>query len=263
MFESCGLLAATSPLSEVTSKVLFQKGGFVFTNHMYMVTLSTVLLMVVFPLALRRRRLVPHGFGSVIEAICLYIREEVVRPFLHDRTDRYIVFLWTMFFFILTLNLLGLTPLDRIMWLILRRPNHLGGTATANVWVTGALAGAAFLLFHFAGIREQGLWQYIKNFAPRVPWPLMPFIFLMEVVSSFVRMFSLAIRLFANMLAGHVLLATILMLILMFQNYFVATASTMFGVVMSLMEIFVAFLQAYIFVFLTTIFIGLSVHPEH
>ena len=85
----------------------------------------------------------------------------------------------------------------------------------------------------------------------------------MEVISSFVRMFSLAIRLFANMLAGHVLLGTLLMLILIFRNSLVGTASTIFIVMMSLMELFVAFLQAYIFTFLTTIFIGLAVHQDH
>jgi F-type H+-transporting ATPase subunit a len=92
---------------------------------------------------------------------------------------------------------------------------------------------------------------------------MMPFMFFMEVVSSFVRMFSLAIRLFANILAGHVLLGTLLLLIIIYQNAFVATASTLFVVAMSLMELFVAFLQAYIFTFLTTIFIGLAVNPDH
>jgi F-type H+-transporting ATPase subunit a len=91
-------------------------------------------------------------------------------------------------------------------------------------------------------------------------WPPM---FFLELVSSFVRMFSLAIRLFANILAGHILLATILGFIILYKNYMVATASISFTVVMSFLEIFVAFLQAYIFTFLTAIFIGFAIHPEH
>jgi F-type H+-transporting ATPase subunit a len=87
--------------------------------------------------------------------------------------------------------------------------------------------------------------------------------FLIEVVSSFVRLFSLAIRLFANILAGHILLAVILGFIMMFKNYMVATASLGATVMFSLLEIFVAFLQAYIFVFLTTIFIGFAIADEH
>ncbi|NLH17087.1 MAG: F0F1 ATP synthase subunit A [Phycisphaerae bacterium] len=257
------MLAKVSPLDEVTTKALFQH-PFVFTNHMLMITLGTILLLIVMPLALRRKGMVLSGFGNAIEAICLYLREEVVRPFLHDKTDKYIGYLWTMFYFILTLNLLGMIPLNRIVWMVTGgKENHLGGAATANIYVTGTLAMVAFFLFHVAGIVENGLVHYIKTFCPKVPWPMMPFMFFMEVVSSFVRMFSLAIRLFANILAGHVLLGTLILLITIYQNAFVATASTLFVVAMSLMELFVAFLQAYIFTFLTTIFIGLAVNPDH
>lgn len=258
------LLAGINPLEHIASKELFAVGPFAFTNHMFMISLSTLLLMVVLPLVLRKKVLVRSGLGNAIEAICVYLREEVVRPFLRDETDKYIGFLWTMFFFILTMNLLGMIPLDRIIWTFTGwEHNNLGGTATANVWVTGALALFSFFLFHIAGIWENGPINYIKHFAPKVPLLILPFIFFMEIVSSFVRMFSLAIRLFANMLAGHVLLATLLAFILIYKNSMVATASITIVVVMSLLEIFVAFLQAYIFTFLTTIFIGFSVHQDH
>lgn len=257
------LLASMSPLDHIASKELFSVGSFVFTNHMFMISLATVLLGVFIPLTVGRKVLVRRGFGNAIEAVCVYIREDVARPFLKDKTDKYVGLLWTMFFFILSLNLLGMVPLDKIIFLFTGIENNLGGTATANIWVTGALAVMSFLLFHYAGIKENGLANYFRNFAPKVPLAMMPFIFLMEMISSFVRMFSLAIRLFANMLAGHVLLGTLLMLILIFKNSLVGTASTVFIVMMSLMEIFVAFLQAYIFVFLTTIFIGLAVHQDH
>ena len=257
------MLASMNPLDHIASKVLYRNDVFVFTNHMFMISLATVLLLVLMPLAVGRRVLVRRGFGNAIEAICVYLREEVARPFLKEKTDKYVGLIWTMFFFILTLNLLGMVPLDKIIYLFTSKENHFGGTATANIWVTGSMAVIAFLLFHFAGIRENGFFSYFKNFAPKVPIFIMPFIYLMETLSSFVRMFSLAIRLFANMLAGHVLLGTLMMLIMIFRNSLVGTASTIFIVMMSLMELFVAFLQAYIFTFLTTIFIGLAVHQDH
>ncbi len=257
------LLANIDPLKELSSKDLFALGPFVFTNHMLMITVATLLLMVVIPLAVGRPKLVPKGFSNLIESICLYIRNEVAEPFLKERTDKYIGYIWTIFFFILTLNLLGMIPFDKIIWMGTHKVNYLYGAPTANIYVTGALAGLAFLLFHVAGIVENGFGNYIKNFCPQVPWPILPFMFFMEVVSSFVRMFSLAIRLFANIFASHVQLGTLLAFVLIFKNYFVATASVSFVVVMSLLEVFIAFLQAYIFTFLTTIFIGFAVHQDH
>ena len=99
--------------------------------------------------------------------------------------------------------------------------------------------------------------------AARVPWPMVPFMFALELVSSFVRLFALAIRLFANILAGHILLVTLLGFIIIYKNFMVATASILFTTLMSLLELFVAFLQAYIFTFLTAIFIGFSISEEH
>ena len=258
------LLASMNPLEHISSKEIFAVGPFAFTNHMFMVSMATIMLLIVLPIAIRSKKLVRSGFGNAVEAMCVYIREEVARPFLKDQTDKYIPFIWSMFFFILTMNLLGMIPFDRILWAFTSwEHNNLAGTATANVWVTGGLAFMSFLLFHCAGIYENGFVNYVRHFAPKVPLPILPFIFFMEVVSSFVRVFSLAIRLFANMLAGHVLLGTLLAFIIIYKNSMVATASITFVVLMSLMEIFVAFLQAYIFTFLTTIFIGFSVHQDH
>jgi F-type H+-transporting ATPase subunit a len=160
------------------------------------------------------------------------------------------------------MNLLGLTPLAQFVWLFTKKQNW-GGAATANIYVTGTLATVAFFLFHAAGIREKGLGKYLATLSPKVPWPIMPFMFVMELLSSFVRLFSLAIRLFANILAGHILLGVLLGFIIMFKNYMVASASIMATTLMSLLEIFVAFLQAYIFVFLTAIFIMFAVSEEH
>lgn len=261
------LLAAKNPLEEVASKRLetFTLGPWEipFTNHMLMITLAALVLIVLIPLSVRRRGLIPKGFYNVIETICVFIREDVARPFLKDKTDRYIGILWTLFFFILAMNLLGLMPLSQMVWAVTGEPNHFGGAATGNLYVTGALATFSFFLFHIAGIAEKGFVHYFATLSPKVPWPMLPFMFAMELISSFVRLFSLAIRLFANIMAGHILLAVLLSFIIMFKNYMVASASILATTAMSLLEIFVAFLQAYIFVFLTTIFIGFAISEEH
>ncbi|AQT69393.1 F-ATPase subunit 6 [Anaerohalosphaera lusitana] len=257
------ILASTSLLDHVASKDLFTIGAFRFTNHMLMMTLAVIGLCIVMPLAIGRRKLVRKGFGNAIEAICLYLREEVARPFLGEKTDKYIGFIWTMFFFILTMNLFGLIPMDRIIFFITDKQNHYGGTATGNIWITGALASISFVTFHWAGIRENGLAHYFKSFIPKVPWPLIPLMYLMETISSFVRVFALAIRLYANMLAGHILLGVLIFLIILFKNYLTAFPAVPAYIAFSILELFVAFLQAYIFTFLTTIFIGFAVFPEH
>ncbi|NLK40454.1 MAG: F0F1 ATP synthase subunit A [Planctomycetes bacterium] len=261
------LLSGFNPLEEVATKTLFVlRFGSVevpFTNHMLIVSLTSLLMMILIPLAIRRNARVPRGFHNVIEAICVFLREDVARPFLKEDTDRYIGVIWSLFFFILCLNLMGLVPLDRFVWLITRiENNHIGGAPTSNIWVTGALATFAFLLFHLAGIRKKGFAHYLATLSPKVPWPLMPFMFVMELLSSFVRLFSLAIRLFANILAGHILLGVLLGFIVIFKTFMVAGASIIATTLLSLLEIFVAFLQAYIFTFLTTIFIGFAIGDE-
>lgn len=257
------ILATANPLEEVASKVLFKAGWFEMTNHMLIIALAAIVLLTVIPLSIGKPALIRRGFSNALETVCVFIRNEVARPFLKEDTDRFIGVLWTLFFFILTMNLLGMVPLNRFVWLITKQHNDLYGAPTANIWVTGALALFSFIFFHVAGIRKNGFKNYIRDFCPKVPWIMWPAMFGLEVVSSFVRMFSLAIRLFANILAGHILIATLLGFIVIYKNYMVATASISFTVAMSFLELFVAFLQAYIFTFLTTIFIGFAIHPEH
>lgn len=264
MFDFSGMvLADINPLEDVVAKELFSFWGIVVSNHMFMVTLAAAVLMISLPFAVRGKGFVRRGFGNLIETVCVFIREEMARPFLGNQTDKHIGFVWTIFFFVLTLNLLGMVPLGKFITLLTGRENNLEGAATANIWVVGALAVVAFFTIHISGMRQQGVRGYFRNLAPPVPWPIAPFIYFMEIVGALVKPFSLAIRLFANMLAGHLLLATLLGFIFIFKNY-IAGVTAVFGVVlMSFLEILVAFLQAYIFTFLTTIFIGFAVKPEH
>jgi F-type H+-transporting ATPase subunit a len=233
-----------------------------FSNHMLMALVAGVLMLVFFPLAARQRTMVPRGVRNLVEMICEFIRESVARPQLGENTDRFIKYLWTTFFFILFCNLLGMIPLDGIIYLLTHK-KHLGGTATANIWVTGSLALFAFIMIHVSGIRQQGLVSYIKNFTPHVPKPMWPFIFILEIIGALVKPFALAIRLFANMLAGHTVLGALIGLALMPKSYTIAGVTVLGASALSLLELFVAFLQAYIFTFLTAVFISAAVHPEH
>jgi F-type H+-transporting ATPase subunit a len=235
----------------------------VVTNHMAMVAIAAVILAVGIPLAVRPRRLAPSGWRNAIESICVYLREDVARPVMHEHTDRYIGFVWTLFFFVLTLNLLGMIPSERIVTVLTGKENHYGGPATANIFITGALAVVSFFMTHATGIRQQGFGHYLAHFAPKGPWWIMPLLYLIEVIGAFVRPLTLAVRLFANIVAGHIILATFVGLILIFKSYAVAAASVSMAVALSMLDLLVAFIQAFIFAFLTTLYIGFSVSPEH
>lgn len=263
-----GFLAEFDPLEPVVETTLFTVSvgpwQICVSNHMFMVAVAALLLLIVIPLAARQNHsMVPRGTRNLLESICVFLREDVARSILRGHTDQYIGFIWTVFLFILTLNLLAMIPTEKIITLLTGKKNHFGGAATANIWITGAMAAVAFFTTHIAGIKEQGLRRYMANFAPPVPLWLAPLIYFLEIVSSFVRPFTLAIRLFANIIAGHMILGTFLGLIIIFKNYGIAVMSVLGAVALSLMELLVAFIQAYIFAFLCTLYIGFSVESEH
>jgi F-type H+-transporting ATPase subunit a len=272
-FSSWGVsvLAADDPLSHVVPHKIFAE----ITNHVLMLIVAGLLLLIVIPLATRNKSLVPSGFRNFLEAILQFIREDVARPALGSLTDRYIPFLWTMFMLILTANLLGLVPIGALLGITTQDTHmlHWGGTATSNFGITAGLAICAFLLFHISGMRQQGAGKYLYNtFLGHAPWPLWPLFIPLELVGALVKPFALAIRLFANMTGGHIVVAVLLgfavtglkMGIDGSVGMFGVTAASVAGAVaISLLEVFVAFLQAYIFVFLTALFLGTAVHPEH
>ncbi len=260
------VLASEDPLAHVLPNrdVLFG-----LTNHLVMLCVAALLMLLVFPLAARSKDIVPRGFRNFVEAALQFIREQVARPALHDATDRFMPFLWTVFFLILFSNLLGMLPIDPLLAAVTGHPSHVGGTATGNLMVTGGLAICAFLAIHVGGMREQGVGHYWKSFVPHVPLALYPLMFVLEIIGALVKPFALAIRLFANMIAGHIVLSVILGFTKTLAGGvtgggIVVTVASVFGATfISLLEVFVSFLQAYIFTFLTTLFIGMAVHPEH
>jgi len=244
------------------------------SDQILMMIVAGLLLVLLVPLLVRRRagadpigRLVPSGWGNFFETVCQYLRVQAVEPVLGKHTDRFIPYVWSAFFFVLTVNLLGLLPIAPLAAL---GGLHLGGTATGNIWVTGTMAVLTLLLMVGNGLRFGGI-DYIKHFCPGPLW-LAPLLVPVEIIGLFAKIFALAVRLFANMIAGHILLGVLVGLIL--------TAGTALGsgvgfavglvvvagaVAISLLELFVAFLHAFIFSFLTALFIGMSVnvHPEH
>jgi F-type H+-transporting ATPase subunit a len=210
-----------------------------------------------------RKETVPGRFGNALEAIMLYLRDQVVRPFLGHHGDKFLPFTWAFFFFILINNLLGLIPFFDYL-------GHGGNTATANIGITAALALCSFTLYHTIGIKEQGgPVTYIKNLFPHVPVVIYVIIIPVEIVAHIVRPCALAIRLCANMVAGHTLIAAILMFTAMSAKLGVlgwggiTLVSCLSAVALTFLELLVAFIQAFVFAFLSTVFLSMSVHPEH
>jgi F-type H+-transporting ATPase subunit a len=260
-------LAELNPLEPVTVVPVFTwhvgPWALVISNHAVMILTVTAILLVTIPWAAHSPRLVPRGLQNVVESICVYLREDMARPIIGAHTDRYIGFLWTTFFFILTLNLIAMIPTEKIIRLVTAQECHLGGPATANIFITGALGVMAFVMTHVYGIRQHGVVGYLVHLAPPAPKWLLPLVYPLELVTLFVRPFTLAIRLFANIVAGHMVLATVLGLIFVFQNAGVAVVSVVASVALSFLELLVAFLQAYIFAFLCALYIGSATSAEH
>jgi F-type H+-transporting ATPase subunit a len=244
----------------------------VLTDQTATLIVAGLLLILFVPMLVRRRRgagevdrLVPTGPANFFEAVCEYLRKEIAQPNLHEHTDRFIKYIWSVFFFILTCNLLGLLPVAALSSLF---GLHLGGTPTGNIYVTGALACCTLVMMVVNGIRLGGR-HYFAHFIPG-PIALAPLMVIVEVAGLFAKIVALTVRLFANMLAGHILLAVLLGFILSafgsmgtVGGFGIAIPAVLGSVAITLLEIFVGFLQAFIFTFLTTLFIGQSVVFHH
>lgn len=377
------ILSQMDPLEHVLPHSLHLTiGPFHLTNQMLMAAVAAALMLLIFPALFRKPFTdAPTGARNFFEAILEFLRVEVFRPALKEHTDRFVPFLWTLFFFILFCNLLGQIPIGEIITLLSGKPSHLGGTATGTLTTTGALAICAFVFIHFNGIVQvaraliSGTWGhhehheehtaegrrpgresahdlehprsealpadvpqkvealakptehyhddehvshlghepqanahgarghggrhtfgqpmnpllailiapalYLWNFAPhpfkpgandsKAAWladiPIWALLLVLELIGSLVKPFALMIRLFANMIAGHIVLAALVGLILLVPSTIgqigVGIPVLALSLLIRFLELFVAFLQAYIFTFLTTLFIASAVAPEH
>jgi F0F1-type ATP synthase membrane subunit a len=377
------LAASGNPIEHVLPQVLHWSnhtpvriGPFLVTNQMLMAVVAGVLMLLIFPAMFRRAQSgPPKGARNFFEAILEFLRVEVFRPALKEHTDRFVPFLWTLFFFILFCNLLGQIPIAELITLGTGHPSHIGGTATGALTTTAGLAICAFLFIHLNGIvqvyralrdgtfghhgsheehssdgkpshetahdldhmRGEGLGAdvpqqfaalgdptghyndeqhvghhharpdngtlhgnephgaavgapqatlmavplYFWNFAPHpfkpqpgqpaTGWiadiPVWAMLLVLELIGAVIKPFALMIRLFANMIAGHIVLAALILLIPVSAGILaqlgIGIPVTLLSLLIRFLELFVAFLQAYIFTFLTTLFIASAVAPEH
>jgi F-type H+-transporting ATPase subunit a len=230
------------------------------TKHVVFLGLSALILLAIFiPAGQAARRNgaegTPRKGHNAVEALVLFFRDQVVMPNIGRGGERYVPFVSTLFFFILIANLLGLLP-----W---------GASATGNISVTAALAVMSFVVIEISGMRALGARGYFSTIVyiphglPRWMVPFMAVIMTpVEILGKLAKPFALAIRLFANMTAGHVVLLAIIGLIFLFGSYAIAVGPVLMAVALIFLELFVAFLQAYIFALLTSVFIGLIRHAH-
>lgn len=239
------------PVGHITLPKIHLFGiDFSITKHLVMMWLASALLIMIFTFAYRRPRAVPSGMSNLLEAIVVFLKDEVILPAMGEAGKRYLPFLLTVFFFILFCNLLGLIP--------------YGATATGNVTVTAALALMALITIQLSGIKEHGFLHHVQNLVPHgIPTWLLPIMIPVEIMGQFTKPFALCIRLFANMTAGHIVILSFLGLIFVFESVLISPVSVAFALFISLLELFIAFLQAYIFTMLTALFMSMSIHPQH
>ncbi len=231
------------------------------TKHVVMLLLAATLCVITLLIAARAHKRQhatsghSKGFANGIEALVLYIRQEVVIPNVGHHGEKYAPFILTLFFFILFANLLGLIP--------------YGSTATGNIAVTGMLAIITFVFVEAAGMRTLGK-GYIKTI---VYWPsdqplamklaLTPLMTPIEIFGKFTKPFALAVRLFANMTAGHIVVLALIGLIFTFGKFYIAPLPLAMAFGIMVLEVFIAFLQAYVFALLASVFIGLIREGAH
>lgn len=288
------LLAASEGKLDAMSHVLphYPFGGTWFTNHHFM-----ALVVLVGGIALlkfvasrmpidsgpRSEDYVTKGaVAQLFETLCVFVRDEMTRPMLGHLTDKYIKLIWSIFFFILFGNVLGLLPVGAVFGLLgLPDLSHAWGTMTGNINVTAGMAIIALGTMVFVGLKENGfgmikhMWPvpftapeglpgYMVPLVTPILWVVGLLVFLLELAGYAIKSFALCVRLFANMVAGHLVLGSLI--ILAVTAGLVGKGASILGAsAFSFLELFVAFLHAYIFTFLTVIFTSLGAvsHDDH
>ncbi|WP_224995429.1 F0F1 ATP synthase subunit A [Cesiribacter sp. SM1] len=223
------------------------------TKNVASMLLSAVLMLIIFSSIASRYKKgavsAPKGLQSFLEPIIVFIRDDIARPNIGHKYRRFMPFLLTLFFFIWINNILGLLP--------------GAANVTGNIAVTLVLAAIVFIITTFSGTKEY--WGHIFN-TPGVPWwlktvlPIMPIV---EFIGIFTKPFSLMVRLFANITAGHIIILSLFSLIFIFQSVAVSPISVAFATFMYFLELFVALLQAYIFTLLAAMYFGGAVEEHH
>ncbi|HBO51880.1 MAG TPA: ATP synthase F0 subunit A [Planctomycetes bacterium] len=282
MTSGFNLLAASNPMDHISDARLFDglvsKGTWLYdiSGHLYglgitkqvalffIAGLLTVLFFWSYVRQIKRAPdAVPGRWGNFVETILDTLRDQLVLPFMGESGLKFLPILATFFVYILICNLIGLIPM--LDW-----AGHGGNTSTANPYITVALAVCAFVLYHGLGLREQGnIFTYIKNLFPHVPVVILPLIIVIEIAAHIIRPCALAIRLCANMVAGHVMVAVLLGFTAtltaetLISGGLISIVSVAAVTALTFLELLVALIQAFVFTFLTTVFLSMAVHPEH
>ncbi len=221
---------------------------FSITKSVFMIIVTGILMLLLFGgLATSfGKGPIAKGAGRFFEPIVIYIRDDIAKPNIGDpQYKRFMPFLLTVFFFVWFLNLFGLTP--------------LGVNVTGNIAITAALALLTFLITQFSG--NKNYWKHIF-WMPGVPWPMKIILAPIELLGVFIKPFALMIRLYANIMAGHVVLMSIIGLMFIFKSWFGSGLSFFLAFFLSIIELLVAALQAYIFTMLSALYFGFAVE-EH
>ena len=252
---SCGFPAPS--INDFFFKPAFSIGGVGFTKPILLMLLSAAIVLVVFWLAFRKPKRVPRGVQNVGELGILFIRDQILRPQMGTKGDRYLPFLVSLFFFIWLMNLWELIPLAQF-------------PATSKFAFPLGLTLVVWVTYMFIGMKHQGPIGYFKNMAvPQgAPWWILPLLSPLELLSNIiVRPFTLSIRLFANMLSGHLLL---LVFSIASWYLFTATIGLLFAAVSFIvfllvftLEVLITFLQAFIFATLTSFYISDALESAH
>ena len=238
---------------EVWYPLCYQAGDRVIdlsiSKHVVWMWVGAGLLVLAFLFAVGKRALVPRGLYSLLESFVLFVRDEIaVKNIGEHDAHRYVPYLCTVFFFILFMNLVGLIP--------------GGAAATGNLSVTIVLALCTFTVTQIAGMRAQGVGGYWLHLVPSgVPLWLWPIMLPVELLGLITKPFALTVRLFANMVAGHIIIFFLLALTVLLSVY-VAPVAVGFALGIFLLELFVALVQAYVFTMLSSLFIGMASHSH-
>jgi len=260
------------------------------TKHVFMLWLIATTVFVLVTLVVRRYlasgRPTPTGFMNAVEAVVLFVRDEIVQPNVGRKwVNTWTPLLLTFFIFILSANAIGLVPVFEVVALVdhyvlhtapdsfLKQVIHGGTTVTANFNVTAALATITFFAIIVAGSKAHGFFKHWMNLVPHgLAWPIYILLIPIEIMGLFVRPFALTMRLAANMTGGHIAILAVLSLVFLFAEM-LGTAlpgigvglavSVPLAVGISALEIIVVLVQAYVFTLLSAVFIGMAIHVHH
>jgi F-type H+-transporting ATPase subunit a len=237
-----------------------------FTKHSLLMILVTALVtaaMLYLASRLRDPYRRPSRLQSLLEMIVEYMRREVFAPVLGDEGKRFVPLCLTLFLFVLFSNLVGLIPPFVRLPAVGGHAVWVGGAITGNLAVTLGLGLIVFAVFNYQGMKAQGFVGYWKHLIPHgTPGWMAPFAWLMEFVGLLSKTLALIMRLFANMIGGHVAIMVILLLIIKFESLSVGPAAVLIDLAISGLEVIVAVLQAYIFSFLSALFIGMALQKH-